>query len=58
MSELQEEILQFLDKNVSFDTFEYSEQKKLDHQKVIGSVKSLQIHEGVYFKNIKKNNIF
>lgn len=47
MSELNEEILQFLDKNSGFDSLEYAEKNKLDHQKIVGAIKSLQINEGV-----------
>ena len=47
MAELHEEILHFLEANATFDTLEYSEKKALDHQKVIGAIKSLQTTEGV-----------
>lgn len=47
MSELNEEILDYLDKNLQLDTLEYSKLKNLDHQKVIGTIKSLQTTEGV-----------
>ncbi len=50
MSELNEEILQFLDKNSSFDSLEYAEKSKIDHQKIVGAIKSLQINEGVCLK--------
>jgi len=42
MSELSETLLSYIDKNGSFDTFQYSQQHAIDHQKVIGAVKSLQ----------------
>lgn len=47
MSELNQEILDYLDKNSKLDTFEYAENHKLDHQKVVGAIKSLQTYEGV-----------
>ncbi len=42
MSDLNEEILNYLDLNSSLDTLEYAKSLGLDHQKVIGAVKSLQ----------------
>lgn len=42
MSELNETILNYLDKNDTLDTFEYSKANSLDHQRVIGAIKSLQ----------------
>jgi phenylalanyl-tRNA synthetase alpha chain len=50
MSELNEEILDYLDKNGQLDTYEYANKFNLDHQKVIGAVKSLQTTEGVNLK--------
>lgn len=47
MAELNEEILNFLEANTSFDSLEYAEKNQLDHQKVVGAIKSLQINEGV-----------
>ena len=47
MSELSEEILLYLDTAQTLDTLEYSKKHDLDHQKVIGAVKSLQTTEGV-----------
>jgi phenylalanyl-tRNA synthetase alpha chain len=47
MSELNEEILNYLDKNLKLDTFEYAKTAQLDHQKVIGAIKSLQTTEGL-----------
>lgn len=47
MSELNQDILNFLDKNASLDTLDYAKQNNLDHQKVVGAVKSLQTYEGV-----------
>ena len=49
MSELNEEILAYLDANSQLDTLEYSKLKNLDHQKVVGAVKSLQTTEGVIY---------
>lgn len=54
MTDLNEEILEFIDKNASLDTLEYAKQHNLDHQKVIGAIKSLQTFEGV---NFLQNNI-
>ncbi len=51
MSELNEEILDYLDKNGLLDTYEYANKFDLDHQKVIGAVKSLQTTEGVNINN-------
>jgi hypothetical protein len=47
MAELNEEILKFLEQNSSFDSLEYAEKHQLDHQKVVGAIKSLQINEEV-----------
>lgn len=49
MSELNQEILEYLAKadKQTLDTFEYARVNNLDHQKVVGAVKSLQTHEGV-----------
>ena len=50
MSELNQEILEYLaktEKQQTLDTFEYARVNNLDHQKVVGAVKSLQTHEGV-----------
>ena len=52
MSELNEEILNYLANNYQLDTFEYASKFNLDHQKVIGAVKSLQTTDGVIIKNI------
>jgi len=58
MSELNEQLLQFLDKNSSFDSLEYAEQNKIDHQKIVGAIKSLQINEGVIKVEQKTNKEF
>jgi hypothetical protein len=42
MSELNEEILMYLDANDNLDTLKYAKSHGLDHQKVVGTVKSLQ----------------
>ncbi len=47
MTELNEEILKFLEENSTLDSLEYAEKHQLDHQKVVGSIKSLQVNEGV-----------
>ena len=47
MAELNDEILNFLDKNESLDTYQYAKSKNLDHQRVVGAIKSLQTTEGV-----------
>jgi phenylalanyl-tRNA synthetase alpha chain len=58
MSELNEEILDYLDKNGQLDTYEYANKFNLDHQKVIGAVKSLQTTEGVNYFYCKTNDLF
>ena len=47
MSELNEEILNYLNTNSELNTLDYSKEKNLDHQRVIGAIKSLQTTEGV-----------
>ena len=47
MAELTETILAYLDKNSQLNTLDYAKANNLDHQKVIGAIKSLQTHEGV-----------
>ncbi len=47
MSELNEEILDYLSKNSELNTLDYSKAKNLDHQRVIGAIKSLQTTDGV-----------
>lgn len=47
MSELNEEILEYLSKNAELNTLDYSKEKNLDHQRVIGAIKSLQTTEGL-----------
>ena len=47
MAELNEEILKFLDTNSKLESLQYAEKLNLDHQKVVGAIKSLQINEGV-----------
>lgn len=51
-------LLNRLDSNGPFDTLEISEQLGVDHQKVIGAVKSLLNHEGVCFIYSKTFNLF
>lgn len=48
MSEINEEILEFIEKNSTLDTLEYAKEHNLDHQKVVGAIKSLQTNEGVF----------
>jgi hypothetical protein len=47
MSDLIESILAYIDIHGVLDTLEYSKENKHDHQKVIGSIKSIQTYEGV-----------
>lgn len=47
MCDLNEELLEFIDKNNFLNTLEYANTHNLDHQKVIGAIKSLQTNEGV-----------
>ena len=47
MTDLNEEILEYLSKNDMLDTLQYSKERKLEHQKVVGAVKSLQTFEEV-----------
>lgn len=47
MAELSEEILEYLNANAFLDSWEHSKAHNLDHQKVIGAIKSLQTTEGV-----------
>lgn len=47
MAELNEEILKFIDTNCKLDSLEYAEKQKLDHQRVVGAIKSLAINEGL-----------
>ena len=56
MSELNDEILSYLDKNSNLDTYEYAKANQLDHQKVVGAIKSLQTNEGV--SKIFSNKMF
>ena len=47
MTDLNKEILEFIDKNASINTLEYAKEYNLDHQKVVGTIKSLQTNNGV-----------
>lgn len=65
MSDLNDEILAYLDKHSSLDSIEYAQANNIDHQRVIGSIKSLQSQlEGVniyylkFIKYFKLINIF
>lgn len=42
--ELTEQILQFVDQNGSVDTLDLVTQFGLDHQKIVGAVKSIEAH--------------
>ena len=42
MAELTDEILDYLSKHDALNSLEYGEARQLDHQKVIGAIKSLQ----------------
>ncbi len=42
MSDLNDEILNYLDKNGNLDTLSYAKSVDVDHQKVVGAIKSLQ----------------
>jgi hypothetical protein len=54
MSELNDTILNYLDKNDVLDTFEYARANSLDHQRIIGAIKSLQSQlVGVSYKETK-----
>jgi hypothetical protein len=47
MAELNEEILNYLETNETLNSYEYAQSKGLDHQKVVGAIKSLQTTENV-----------
>jgi phenylalanyl-tRNA synthetase alpha chain len=47
MCDLNEQILEQLASNESLDTLEYAKAQNLDHQKVIGAIKSIQTFEKV-----------
>jgi hypothetical protein len=50
MSDLNEEILSYLNLKNELDSIEYAEKHNLDHQKVVGSIKSLHSQsEGVNY---------
>ena len=56
MTDLNEEILEFIDKHTSINTLDYAKEHNLDHQKVVGAIKSLQTNDGVIqflFFNLK-----
>lgn len=42
--ELTEQILQYIDQNGSVDTLDLVEHFGLDHQKIVGAVKSIEAH--------------
>lgn len=52
---MNEDILKFLEANANFDSLEYADKLKLDHQKVVGAIKSLQINEGLIEVQQKKS---
>lgn len=47
MADLNEQLLEYINKNNYINTLEYANCHDLDHQKVIGAIKSLQTNEGV-----------
>lgn len=47
MSELNELILDYLSRSDTLSTIDYAKQNDLDHQRVIGAIKSLQTNEGL-----------
>lgn len=47
MTDLNEQMLQFLEANSTLDSLKYSADQNIDHQKVVGAIKSLQINEGL-----------
>lgn len=47
MTDLNEQMLQFLEANSTLDSLKYASDQNVDHQKVVGAIKSLQINEGV-----------
>lgn len=47
MTDLNEQILQFLEANSTLDSLKFSTEQNIDHQKVVGAIKSLQINEGL-----------
>ena len=49
MVDQRERILSYLDVNEDVDTLVLAEEWNEGHQKIVGSVKSLQSHEGVSF---------
>ena len=49
MSELNQKILDYLDENSKLDTYAYAQNRNIDHQKVVGAIKSLQTYEGVCY---------
>lgn len=54
MSDLNNDILLYLNENSELDSIDYAQKHNIDHQKVVGSIKSLQSQsEGVRF-NLNK----
>lgn len=47
MSDLNEEILKYISEHSTLNTLEYAKANNLDHQKVVGAIKSIQTFEGV-----------
>jgi hypothetical protein len=53
MTDLNNDILLYLDENSELDSIEYAQEHNHDHQKVVGSIKSLSSQsEGVRISNI------
>lgn len=47
MADLVDQVLEYLAKNESLNTADYAKSNNLDHQKIVGAIKSLQTHEGL-----------
>ena len=47
MADINETILEYIAKHSILDTLQYAKDNKLDHQKVIGAIKSIQTYDGV-----------
>ena len=44
---LTQDVLDYLDANAELDSLKYAEKVNLDHQKIIGAIKGLQMREDV-----------
>ena len=54
MEEVQEKILNLLNQNGNFDSLEASKLLNVDHQKIVGGIKSLQSVGNVIFFNYRE----